>query len=80
MGRRIKKRVSHGMQKHVVSFTPDKGTDVLRTHKDSLFRFIFQNKENLLKLYNALNNSSYTGTDSLEITTLQNPPVRRGKS
>ena len=37
-----------------------------RQYKDSLFRFIFgreENKQNLLDLYNALNNSDYKNID-----------------
>ena len=46
-----------------------------RQYKDSLFRFIFgreENKENLLELYNALNNSDYKNIDDLQINTLDN--------
>ena len=44
-----------------------------RQYKDSLFRFIFgreENKQNLLDLYNALNNSNYTNLDDLPINTI----------
>ena len=44
-------------------------------YKDSLFRFIFgreENKQNLLDLYNALNNSNYKNIDDLQINTLDN--------
>ena len=43
-----------------------------RNYKDTLFRFIFSDKEKLLGLYNALNHSSYTDTANLEINTLEN--------
>ena len=43
-----------------------------RNYKDTLFRFIFSDKEKLLGLYNALNNSSYTDTTELSINTLEN--------
>ena len=43
-------------------------TKVRRTFKDSLFRMAFQGKEELLSLYNAVNDSSYTNADDLEIT------------
>lgn len=42
-------------------------------HKDRLFRKIFgyeKYKENLLSLYNALNDTNYTNVDDLEITTI----------
>lgn len=45
-------------------------TRVRRTFKDSLFRMAFQGKEELLSLYNAVNDSSYTNADDLEINTL----------
>ena len=44
---------------------------VNRKYKDHLFRFIFQDKKDLLELYNAVNNSSYTDPEELTITTLQ---------
>jgi len=44
---------------------------VSRRHKDSLFRLVFNNKEDLLDLYNALNGSSHTSTDDLTIFTLE---------
>ena len=43
-----------------------------RTYKDTLFRMLFRDKENLLSLYNAVNGTDYTDTDGLEITTLEN--------
>ncbi|MBD5444785.1 MAG: hypothetical protein HDR29_04460 [Lachnospiraceae bacterium] len=47
-------------------------TNVQRNYKDTLFRMLFKDKENLLSLYNALNQTSYTDVDKLEITTLEN--------
>ena len=41
-----------------------------REHKDRLFRRIFSKKEELLSLYNALNNSDYTNTEDLQIYTM----------
>ena len=48
------------------------GTGLQRNYKDTIFRMIFREKENLLSLYNALNGTTYEETDSLEITTLDN--------
>lgn len=45
---------------------------VQRNYKDTVFRMLFNDKENLLSLYNALNRTKYTDTDGLEITTLEN--------
>ncbi len=47
-------------------------TEVQFTHKDTLFRMLFQRKDNLLSLYNALNKTAYTDVGRLEITTLEN--------
>ncbi|MDO4273802.1 MAG: hypothetical protein Q4D16_09035 [Eubacteriales bacterium] len=67
-----KRNKIHVKRKPQVSLTPDKGTYVQRTHKDTLFRFIFRDKRKLLELYNAINGSSYEDTDSLVVTTLEN--------
>lgn len=45
---------------------------VQRNYKDSFFRMLFKDKENLLSLYNALNKTNYTDVGNLEITTLEN--------
>ena len=47
-------------------------SNVQRKQKDTVFRMLFQEKENLLSLYNALNKTTYADTDNLEITTLEN--------
>jgi len=39
-------------------------------HKDSLFRLVFNNKEDLLDLYNAVNNTRYTNVSDLSVYTL----------
>lgn len=44
---------------------------VNRKYKDHLFRFIFQDKKDLLDLYNAINSTDYSNPDELLITTLQ---------
>lgn len=41
-----------------------------RRYKDRLFRFLFRNKKDLLELYNAVNGSSYSNEEELEIITL----------
>ena len=45
---------------------------VHRKYKDRLFRMIFQDKENLLSLYNALNGTSYDNAEELKVVTLEN--------
>lgn len=39
--------------------------------KDTVFRILFNDKKNLLQLYNALNDSEYTDAEQLEIVTLE---------
>ena len=41
-----------------------------RKYKDHLFRFIFSDKQRALSLYNAVNGTDYTDTESLTFTTL----------
>ena len=46
-----------------------------RQYKDRLFKFIFGNPENkewTLSLYNAVNGSSYTNPDDIQLTTIEN--------
>lgn len=48
--------------------------EVNKKHKDRLFRLLFgydSNKENLLSLYNAINNTEYINPEELEITTIE---------
>lgn len=45
---------------------------VNRKYKDTLFRRLFSEKKNLLELYNALCDTSYTNENKLEIVTLEN--------
>ena len=44
---------------------------VNRNYKDTVFRMLFQDRENLLSLYNAVNGTVYENVDGLVITTLQ---------
>lgn len=41
-----------------------------RNHKDSLFRFIFNDKGSALSLYNAINDSDYNESDTIEFYTM----------
>ncbi|MCM1124565.1 MAG: hypothetical protein NC416_18475 [Eubacterium sp.] len=50
----------------------EKQRNVQCNYKDTVFRMLFKEKENLLSLYNALNGTAYTNVDNLEITTLDN--------
>ena len=44
---------------------------VNREHKDTVFRMLFVDKENLLKLYNAVNGTDYSDVNDLVIVTLE---------
>ena len=41
-----------------------------KNYRDTVFRMLFNNKKELLSLYNALNNTSYTNEDDLIINTI----------
>ena len=43
-----------------------------RKYKDTVFRMLFSDKENLLALYNAINGTVYTDPKELKIVTLEN--------
>ena len=43
-----------------------------RNYKDTVFRKLFSDKENLLSLYNAINGTMYEDPEELEIVTLEN--------
>ena len=45
---------------------------VNRTYKSTLFIMLFQDKNNLLELYNAVSGKHYTDPEILEINTLEN--------
>ena len=58
-------------------------TETNREYKDRLFKFIFGHHEHLdwtLSLYNAINKTSYTNTDDIEITTIQDAVYMRMKN
>ena len=44
---------------------------VNRKYKDTVFRMLFKDKENLLGLYNAVSGGTYTNAEELEIVTLE---------
>ena len=54
-----------------------------RQYKDRLFKFIFGNPENkewTLSLYNAINHTSYTNADDIQITTIQDAVYMKMKN
>ena len=50
----------------------DETKGVIRNYKDTVFRMLFSDKNNLLSLYNLMSNQQYTDPDLLEIVTLDN--------
>lgn len=44
---------------------------VNKKYKDRLFRMVFNRKEELISLYNAISHSEYTDPEELEIYTLE---------
>ncbi len=51
----------------------EQSSRVTREVKDRLFRFLFENdKENLLRLYNALNGTDYHDVNALQVVTIKN--------
>lgn len=45
---------------------------VTTQYKDTLFRMLFKEKQKLLELYNAINNTNYNNPKELEVVTLEN--------
>ena len=45
---------------------------VKRPYKDTIFRMLYYDKDNLLSLYNAMNGKNYTNSAELQIVTLDN--------
>lgn len=56
--------------RHIQVHNPFKRYWANHRYKDRLFRRIFKNKDDLLQLYNAINNTSYTNPEDLIVTTL----------
>ncbi|MDO5575345.1 MAG: hypothetical protein Q4G60_15350, partial [bacterium] len=56
------------MIRRVVNFLEK--LQINRKYKDRLFVKLFQDKKNILELYNALNGTSYDNVDDIEITTI----------
>ena len=47
-------------------------TSIKRDYKSSIFCMLWENKADLLSLYNAVNGTHYTNADDLTINTLRN--------
>lgn len=46
--------------------------NVNRKYKDTIFRMLFKDRNNLLSLYNAMNKKNYTDASALQVVTLEN--------
>lgn len=67
------KTIKRAKKKVATNRTANTGTlNAQLRYKDTVFRMLFKEKENLLSLYNAVNGTAYTEVDKLEITTLEN--------
>lgn len=53
---------------------------VNRQYKDRLFKLVFNNKEDLLQLYNAINDTSYDNPEDIEVNTLEDAVYMRMKN
>ena len=49
----------------------EKNGTVNRNYKDRLFKLVFEKKEDLLQLYNAINNTDYDNPEDIEVNTLE---------
>ncbi len=60
--------------KELLNSAPATGetVNVVQNFKDTVFRMLFSDRENLLELYNAMNHTSYEDVSELEIVTLEN--------
>ena len=54
------------------SIKNNEGTTANRNYKDTIFRWLFSDKENLLSLYNAISGKHYEDPEALTIVTLKN--------
>ena len=61
----------HGYQPASEKRRISMGLEINRNFKDTLFRKIFDNKKDLLSLYNALNDTEHTDEDLIEINTIE---------
>ena len=60
------------MTKERVTDKTDSELCVLRTHKDTVFRMLFRDKNKLLSLFNAVNGTYYEHPEELQVCALEN--------
>ena len=60
------------MNDTVIRLLVNEEEPVYRTHKDRVFTLLFRDREKLLELYNALNDTAYSREDDLTVNTLEN--------
>lgn len=61
------------MNDTVIRLLVNEEETVYRTHKDRVFTLLFRDREKLLELYNALNDTAYSRVDDLTVNTLEDP-------
>ena len=59
------------METEISNVQKKENVTINREHKDRLFKIIFQEKPDLLSLYNAINGTSYDNPEDLTITTME---------
>lgn len=63
-----------------VFVTSDERESLRREYKDSVFRLLFNNKENMLSLYNAIAGKDYTEETRLDFTTIEDALFKTEKN
>lgn len=64
-------KISHKIVDSTNKRNDDASSIVTKRYSDNVFCMLYSDKNNLLDLYNALNNSSHTDVDNLTVTTLK---------
>ena len=64
------KRKKH--QKNRTYSAPNRQVKANRQYKDTIFRMLFKDRNNLLSLYNAMHQTTYTDAEALQVVTLEN--------
>ena len=63
----MEKRTDRKVAVPALPVTPKK-----RNYKDTVFRMLYQDKSELLSLYNVVNDTHYTDPEELEVARLEN--------
>ena len=60
-----------GNKSGLLTTTPEARASLRREYKDSVFRLLFNNKENVINLYNAIAGKEYTAETQVNFTTIE---------